>query len=149
MTDYFFEIAPALPAVSVNIAFQAFSKPALEAMQKNGGNALGLYPEDGPFFHVLVYMAWNGTSDDTTMMMKAAEDYIQVSKTMAKELGVDDDYYYMPYSSGYQPVVAGYCAENMARLQAISNKYDPTQVFQNLQPGYFKLHGKAPLGASV
>ncbi|RYO39213.1 hypothetical protein AA0111_g1824 [Alternaria arborescens] len=149
MTDYFFEIAPALPAVSVNIAFQAFSKPALEAMQKNGGNALGLYPEDGPFFHVLVYMAWNGTSDDTTMMMKAAEDYIQVSKTMAKELGVDNDYYYMPYSSGYQPVVAGYCAENMARLQAISNKYDPTQVFQNLQPGYFKLHGKAPLGASV
>lgn len=149
MTDYFFEIAPDLPAVSVNIAFQAFSKPALEAMQKNGGNALGLYPEDGPFFHVLVYMAWNGTSDDTTMMMKAAEDYIQVSKTMAKELGVDNDYYYMPYSSGYQPVVAGYCAENMARLQAISNKYDPTQVFQNLQPGYFKLHGKAPLGASV
>ncbi|CAI9626382.1 unnamed protein product [Alternaria burnsii] len=148
MTDYFFEIAPALPAVSVNIAFQAFSKPALEAMQKNGGNALGLYPEDGPFFHVLVYMAWNETSDDTTMM-KAAEDYIQVSKTMAKDLGVDNDYCYMPYSSGYQPVVAGYGAENMARLQAISNKYDPTQVFQSLQPGYFKLHGKAPLGASV
>ncbi|OAG13723.1 FAD-binding domain-containing protein [Alternaria alternata] len=148
MTDYFFEIAPALPAVSVNIAFQAFSKPALEAMQKNGGNALGLYPEDGPFFHVLVYMAWNETSDDTTMM-KAAEDYIQVSKTMAKELGVDNDYYYMPYSSGYQPVVAGYGAENMARLQAISNRYDPTQVFQNLQPGYFKLHGEAPLDESV
>jgi hypothetical protein len=68
---------------------------------------------------------------------------------MAKELGVDNDYYYMPYSSGYQPVVAGYGAENMARLQAISNRYDPTQVFQNSQPGYFKLHGKAPLGESV
>jgi hypothetical protein len=148
MTDYFFEIAPALPAVSTNIAFQAFSKPALRAMQKKGGNALGLYPKDGPFLHVLVYMAWNESSDDTTMM-KAAEDYVQVSKAMAKELGVDNDYYYMPYSSGYQPVVAGYGAENMAKLNAISKKYDPSQVFQNLQPGYFKLNGKAPLGASV
>jgi hypothetical protein len=148
MADYFFDIAPALPAVSTNIAFQAFSKPALKAMQKKGGNALGLYPEDGPFFHVLVYMAWNESSDDTTMM-KAAEDYVQVSKAMAKELGVDNNYYYMPYSSGYQPVVAGYGAENMAKLNAISKKYDPAQVFQKLQPGYFKLNGKAPLGASV
>jgi hypothetical protein len=148
MTDYFFEIAPALPAVSVNIAFQAFSKPALKAMQKNGGNALGLYPEGGPFFHVLVYMAWNKSSDDTTMM-KAAKDYVEVSKTMAKELGVDNDYYYMPYSSGYQPVGAGYGPGNMARLQAISKKYDRTQIFQNLQPGFFKLHGEAPLGLVV
>lgn len=148
MTDYFFEIAPALPAVSVNIAFQAFSKPALVAMQKNGGNTLGLYPEDGPYFHVLVYMAWNETSDDATMM-KAADDYVQTSKAMAKELGVDNDYYYMPYSSGYQPVIAGYGTENVAKLNAISKKYDPSQVFQRLQPGYFKLDGEAPFGERV
>jgi FAD/FMN-containing dehydrogenase len=148
MTDYFFDIAPALPAVSVNIAFQAFSKPALEAMQKKGGNALGLYPENGPFFHVLVYMAWNESSDDTTMM-KAAEDYVSMSKVMARELGVDNEYYYMPYSSGYEPVISGYGIENMAKLMAISKKYDPKQVFQELQPGYFKLDGRAPLGASV
>ncbi|KAI4620329.1 hypothetical protein J4E80_004855 [Alternaria sp. BMP 0032] len=148
MTDRFFEVAPGLPAVSVNIAFQAFSKPALQAMQKKGGNALGLYPENGPFFHVLVYMAWNESSDDTTMM-KAAQSYIETSKGMARELGVDNEYYYMPYSSGYEPVVAGYGDENMARLRTISHRYDPMQVFQNLQPGYFKLDGKAPLGASL
>ncbi|KAI4954620.1 hypothetical protein J4E86_005930 [Alternaria arbusti] len=148
MTDRFFEVAPSLPAVSVNIAFQAFSKPALQAMQKKGGNALGLYPENGPFFHVLVYMAWNESSDDTTMM-KAAQSYIETSKGMARELSVDNEYYYMPYSSGYEPVVAGYGEKNMARLRAISQRYDPMQVFQNLQPGYFKLDGKAPLGASI
>ena len=148
MTDRFFEVAPGLPAVSVNIAFQAFSKPALQAMQRNGGNALGLYPKNGPFFHVLVYMAWNESSDDTTMM-KAAQSYIETSKNMARDLGVDNEYYYMPYSSGYEPVVSGYGEENMARLRAISQRYDPMQVFQNLQPGYFKLDGKAPLGASL
>jgi hypothetical protein len=148
MTDYFFQIAPALPAVSVNIAFQAFSKPALKAMQKKGGNALGLYPEDGPFFHVLVYMAWNESSDDTRMM-KAAEDYVKTSQAMAKKLAADNHYYYMPYSSGYQPVVSGYGTKNVAKLQAVSRKYDPEQVFQRLQPGYFKLDGNAQFETTV
>ena len=43
-------------------------------------------------------MAWNESSDDTTMM-KAARSYIETSKGMARELGVDNEYYYMPYSS--------------------------------------------------
>jgi len=68
---------------------------------------------------------------------------------MATELGVDNDYYYMPYSSGYQPVIARYGVKNLARLNAISKKYDSSQVFQKLQPGYFKLDGEAPFGERV
>ena len=82
-------------------------------------------------------------------MMKAAEDYLQFSKAMAIELGADNNYYYMPYSSGYQSVISGYGAANQAKLSAISRNYDPQQVFQTLQPGYFKLDGKAPFGTTV
>lgn len=68
---------------------------------------------------------------------------------MATELGVDNDYYYMPYSSGNQHVIAVYGVKNVAKLNAISKKYDPSQVFQKLQPGYVALDGEAPFGERV
>jgi hypothetical protein len=34
-------------------------------------------------------------------------------------------------------------------MQAVLKKYDPEQVFLRLQPGYFKLDGKAPFGTVV
>ena len=63
----------------------------------------------------------------------------------AKAKGKDTDYLYMNYASPYQDPIAGYGAANKAKLKAISKKYDPTGVFEILQPGYFKLDG-APLG---
>ncbi|KAF9690836.1 hypothetical protein EKO04_011233 [Ascochyta lentis] len=57
MVGKFFSVAPSFPAVSVSLAFQAFSVPALRAMQKKSGNALGLLPENGPFFYIMFYMA--------------------------------------------------------------------------------------------
>ncbi|KAF2820323.1 FAD-binding domain-containing protein [Ophiobolus disseminans] len=147
MSDHFFDIAPTIPAISPSIAFQAFSKPALEAMQKKGGNALGLDPDNGPFFHVLFYMPWTDAKDDKAIL-KAAQDYINTSIAMAKELGAYNDYMYMPYSSPYQPVMSGYGAANVAKLKAVSKKYDPQGVFLELQPGYFKFDG-APYGTTV
>jgi hypothetical protein len=148
MTEHLFKIAPNVPAGSPSVSFQAFSKPALKAMQKNGGNALGLYPEDGPLFHALFYLSWTDEKDDKAIL-KAVQDFLSASVAMAKELGAYNDYMYMPYSSGYQPVISGYGAENIARLNKVSRKYDPSGVFQNLQPGYFKLDGKAPFGQVV
>lgn len=101
MVDEFFLVAPNFPAISVSLAAQAFSVPALEAMQKKGGNALGLKLENGPFFHILFYMAWNETSDDITMM-KGAQDFVSAATSLAKERGLDSGYIYMPYASGYK-----------------------------------------------
>jgi hypothetical protein len=33
----------------------------------------------------------------------------------------------------------GYGEENLEKLKAVSKKYDPSGVFEKLQPGYFKL----------
>ena len=147
ITDRLFAVAPDFPAVFVSVAFQAFSVPALRAMQKKGGNALGLSPEDGPLFHILFYSAWNESSDDAAMM-KGAKAFIDTVRALAKERGLDSDYIYMPYASGYQEVVPGYGRENQQRLERVARKYDPTRVFQNLQPGWFKLDG-APFGTEM
>jgi hypothetical protein len=148
MTEHLFKIAPNIPAGAPSVSFQAFSKPALEAMQKKGGNALGLYPEDGPLCHALFYMSWTDEKDDKDIL-KAAQDYLSASVAIAKELGAYSDYMYMPYSSPYQPVISGYGAENVVRLNKVSRTYDPSGVFQKLQPGYFKLDAKAPYGEIV
>ncbi|KAH7086043.1 hypothetical protein BKA63DRAFT_549044 [Paraphoma chrysanthemicola] len=147
MSSLLFTNAPGIPCIAPSVTFQAFSKPALEAMQKKGGNALGLSPNDGPFFHALFYCSWTEVKDDKAVL-KAAQDYINTSIALAKEMGAYNDYMYMPYSSPYQPVFSGYGAENVARLKAVSKKYDPSGVFHKLQPGYFKFDG-APYGTTV
>ncbi|KAH3940607.1 hypothetical protein HBH70_025790 [Parastagonospora nodorum] len=148
MSDDFFAIAPSVPGIAPSLGFQAFSVPALRAMQKKGGNALGLSPDDGPLFHVLFFVSWTDVKDDK-VVMKAAQDFLKKAVEMAKELGVDSRYIYMPYSSPYQKVIEGYGLENVKRLNMVSRKYDPQRVFEKLQPGYFKLDGDAPYGELV
>lgn len=48
-------------------------------------------------------------------------------------------YLYMNYASLFQDVIKGYGSSNKAKLKTIAKKYDPSAVFQVLQPGYFKL----------
>lgn len=148
MSEHFFAIAPGVPGIAPSLAFQAFSVPALRAMQKKGGNALGLSPDDGPLFHVLFFVSWTDANDDK-VVMKAAQDYLKKAVEMAKELGTESRYIYMPYSSPYQRVVAGYGQDSVERLRMVSAKYDPQVVFEKLQPGYFKLDGFAPYGEVV
>lgn len=45
------------------------------------------------------------------------------------------------HASKFQDPIASYGKENKARLQRIAAEYDPTGVYQTLQPGYFKLNG--------
>lgn len=65
-------------------------------------------------------------------------------KAEATTLRVQTDYVYMNYASQYQDVISSYGADNKAKLKSIASKYDPTAVFQRLQPGYFKLD-RAPI----
>ena len=55
-------------------------------------------------------------------------------------MDADYKYIYQNYASQNQDVFAGYGAANKQRLIDISRKYDPEQIFQTLQPGYFKLN---------
>lgn len=109
-------------------------------MAKNGGNPLGLSAEDGPIYLILLICWWKEEKDDAAIyqMMSTALERI---KAKAVSLGKQNDYVYMNYASMFQDVISSYGPDNKARLKDIATKYDPTRLFQELQPGYFKLDG--------
>ena len=64
-------------------------------------------------------------------------------------MGIYNEYIYMNYASMFQDPIAGYGEANKARLRKIANVYDPTGVYQTLQPGYFKLNNGSPVTYSL
>ncbi|CAN9084679.1 unnamed protein product [Alternaria alternata] len=130
-----------------SLTFQAFTVPAMEQMSKKGGNALGLSPDDGPLMHTLLYMVWDDASKDN-QLNQAALDFMEAAKVEAKNRDVYTKYIYLNYAGPYQNVIPSYGDEKLAKLKSIAKKYDPTAVFQRLQPGGFKLEG-APYGETI
>jgi FAD/FMN-containing dehydrogenase len=123
---------------------QIITVPQLEQMQKKGGNALGLKPSDGPVFLINISMRWDKIEDDSRML-QASANVIRRMQEEAKRRDMVSDYLYMNYASQYQDVIGSY-GESTDRLRGVAKKYDPTEVFQKLQPGYFKLDGP-PVGS--
>jgi hypothetical protein len=122
------------------ISFQVITVPQMQKMQKNGGNALGLDPKQGPLILLNVTPAWTDPADDERVN-QFVNTLLQRTAAEAEKRGLASRYLYMNYASKYQDVIAGYGSSNKARLQSIAKKYDPKEVFQKLQPGYFKLDG--------
>jgi hypothetical protein len=125
------------------MAFQPITTGALKAMQKNGGNALGLDSAGGPYFILNFNAAWNNAADEPKFH-HAINEVIRIVKAEAKRRGLDNDFIYLNYASEYQDPIGSYGTANKARLQSVSKKYDPAQVFQVLQPGGFKVTKGAP-----
>ncbi len=84
---------------------------------------------------------WSSQIDDERIAA-AANRIIDKAVATAKSMSLDFRYIYQNYASLNQDVFAGYGQVNKQRLIEISQRYDPQQVFQKLQPGYFKLGGQ-------
>jgi len=117
---------------------QVITLPQLQQMQKKGGNALGLTPADGPIFLINLSTRWDKVEDDARVMQMNA-NVIRRFKEESARRNMEEDYLYMNYASQYQDVISSY--GDPERLRRVARKYDPTEVFQRLQPGYFKLEG--------
>jgi FAD/FMN-containing dehydrogenase len=146
--DTFFEEVKAITDaanLTAAISFQVITEPILEKTTVRGGNALGLSAADGPLMNLLIALRWSDTADDSRLN-KFAATVKDRAVAAAKAAGKHEDYLYMNYASPWQDPVAGYGAANKAKLQQISKKYDPTGVFEKLQPGYFKLGGAPKSG---
>ncbi|KAF1918568.1 hypothetical protein BDU57DRAFT_547586 [Ampelomyces quisqualis] len=118
---------------------QIITVPQLEQMQKKGGNALGLQPAAGPILLINLSVRWANTEDDARVQ-QANANIIRRYREEAARRDMVNDYLYMNYASQYQDVINSY-GKSTGKLKTVANKYDPTQVFQTLQPGYFKLSG--------
>lgn len=139
------------------LVFQPITEAVISNFGKKGGNALGVTGHKGPLtcefsrhgiseairqidaFAVMdIDFQW-GDSKDDQQAISIAEGVIAKSIALAKSRGLANDYIYQNYAYKTQDVFSGYGKANKKRLIEISKKYDPEQVFQVLQPGYFKL----------
>ncbi|KAK1992696.1 FAD binding domain-containing protein [Colletotrichum falcatum] len=118
--------------------YQPITTNIMEAMQKNGGNALGLKPERGPIVHIQVTTHWE-TSQLDHLVQKSATDLIAQIQALAEERGLFAGYTYINYAEKNQDVYSGYGKENHKRLKDIAAAYDPDGLFKNLWRGYFKV----------
>ncbi|OAP58825.1 hypothetical protein AYL99_06122 [Fonsecaea erecta] len=144
--DIFYQELPAMANVAgANpvLIYQGITLPMIENMQKNGGNPLGIAVADGPLYLIHVACWWDNASDDATVYAFVTSVLTQI-KAAATQIGKQNAYVYMNYGGVYEDVIQSYGAANKARLKRVAAKYDPQQVFQVLQPGYFKLD-RAPV----
>ncbi|KZL73739.1 FAD binding domain-containing protein [Colletotrichum tofieldiae] len=144
--DIYFEEVLAVadvPGILPTLVTQGITVPMLKHMQKNGGNALGLDVNGGPFYVVQIAIMWSNKEDDDAVYAFAST-LLERINAEAEARGLGNDYIYMNYAGQFQDVVSGYGKENKDRLKVVAKKYDPKEVFQKLQPGYFKLD-RAPV----
>jgi hypothetical protein len=146
LVDTFYSEIPAIQNLQGALAFisiQSITEGQLKGMQKKGGNALGLRPAKGPIF-IMNMSASFSNAEDQAAVLKVLSTILKKVKAKAQSKGVDNDYVYMNYASQFQDPITSYGADNVAKLTAVSKKYDPTQVFQNLHSSYFKLSKGPP-----
>jgi hypothetical protein len=147
--DVFYEdgkVIENLPGVSMYATLQVITTQQIQHMSRHGGNPLGLRIEDGPLLNFLTVPQWDDPAYDSLIHSTIAKIFKRLNE-QAKKKGLSHNLVYMNYASEYQDVIASYGPENKANLKKIAKKYDPKEVFQKLQPGFFKLEGapKAPL----
>ncbi|KAL1840463.1 hypothetical protein VTJ49DRAFT_460 [Mycothermus thermophilus] len=121
------------------LIFQAISTNVLQAMQVNGGNALGLKPEDGPLMIVQLTVQWTDPALDDVVEATCG-DTIRRIDALAASRGArsKNGFIYMNYAGKGQDVLAGYGKSNRERLRKIAKKYDPEGKLNKLWKGYFK-----------
>ncbi|KAH6641220.1 hypothetical protein F5144DRAFT_125440 [Chaetomium tenue] len=126
--------------VSPFLIYHPISSNILEAMQVNGGNALGLKPEDGPLMIVQLTLSWTSTGMDEAVET-GSKELIDKINALADSRGESskNGYIYMNYAGKTQDVFAGYGKQSHAKLRHVAKKYDPRGELRDLWKGYFKV----------
>ncbi|KID76205.1 FAD-dependent monooxygenase CTB5 [Metarhizium brunneum] len=119
------------------LVYQPITDNILEKMQQNGGNALGLYPQDGPLMMVQVSARWADAELDAVIESSASELLCEIER-VARENKLLRGYVYINYAGRSQEVLRTY-GNNYPWLQTIAKKWDPDGLLQRLWRGYFQL----------
>ncbi|KAM0328745.1 hypothetical protein ACHAQA_005158 [Verticillium albo-atrum] len=125
-------------SITPQIVFQPITTNILKAMQKKGGNALGLEVDDGPLVLIHVMATWSRKELDCIIEKKLRE-FVEDIEATAEERGQTDGFKYLNYAGKTQDVFESYGEANHQRLRDVSKKYDPEDLLQNLWKGYFKV----------
>ena len=132
-----------LPAANLSIIeidWEPIGALWLRASATRGGDALGFDPAKGTYVCYVQVVDWIGEMYDEAAYAWVASTARKIEDAL-KGAGLYDPFHYMGDSAGFQVpgFYGGYGAENAEKLLAVSEKYDPQRVFQNLMPGGFKI----------
>jgi hypothetical protein len=95
-----------------------------------------------PAFWVEESISWSKAEDDAEITQFIEEVNAKIESQL-KEKGLMARYIYLNDADKGQEVFESYGAENVEKLKAIREKYDPNRVFTDLMPGGFKIaHAK-------
>ncbi|SPN99515.1 related to 6-hydroxy-d-nicotine oxidase [Cephalotrichum gorgonifer] len=122
--------------VSPFLVFQPVTTNIIEAMQKDGGNALGLDPAEGPLMIVQVNASWEDAALDELVEQSSGE-LVEAVNELARRSGLDKGLVYMNYGGKGQDVLRSYGPESYRRLKKVAAKYDPKGILGDLWTGYF------------
>lgn len=132
--------AAASSAVTPFLVYQPIPVNVLTAMQKNGGNALGLGPGDGPLMLVQLSVTWEDAGLDE-VVEDGARRFIERVEALAAEREELKGFVYMNYAGMHQDPLRRYGRESYERLREVAKTYDPDGLLQKHWNGYFQLDG--------
>jgi len=122
--------------LSLSFTFQPFGPAGVAAGNSKGGNVMGIPQVDQSWIGAVVQ--WTDDTSDQVALSKMVELLTKLENTAQSENSLLD-FRFMNDASRTEDVLAGYGAGNVAYMRSMSQKYDPSQVFQKLQNDGFLL----------
>jgi hypothetical protein len=122
-----------------HVAMQPIPRSFAECSMAAGGNVMGLerHLHDGLLLQASVSVR---TPDLATWVVPHVRAVVEGVRGFAENIdGGVLPWLHLNYAHGSQDVLQSYGAENVAKLKAVSARYDPDGVFQKLCPGGFKM----------
>ncbi|KAL6856710.1 hypothetical protein J3F83DRAFT_375249 [Trichoderma novae-zelandiae] len=104
----------------------------------NGTNMFGLKPGKTDYVLIDMTAAYNNASDDA-LVESVINDIVKKQRALLTSSKYLVDFIYLNYADISQNVLSTWGDGNLAKLQAVSKKYDPKGVFQTRSPGGYKL----------
>ncbi|KAF7193639.1 FAD-dependent monooxygenase CTB5 [Pseudocercospora fuligena] len=106
--------------------------------KEKGGNVLGLDRFKENLIMYEPYLKWQGADQDELFNSQARYLRDTIS-SYAKSIKADNDWLYLNYADKEQAPLEGYGLDNVHKIRAAAQKYDPDGVFQYMMPGGFKI----------
>ncbi|PVH83587.1 FAD-binding domain-containing protein [Cadophora sp. DSE1049] len=138
LSEQYLQTVASVAGLEWSLSLQPLVAAITTKSAATGGNPLGLDGSDGNLILSLITASWTNTADDAAVLAAVSEFYA-AADALAASRGKLDSYKYLNYAYETQDPIKGYGTANVAKLRAISNKYDPAGVFQTLVPGGWKL----------
>lgn len=126
--------------------FTAFSimpitKHVIDQSSANGGSPVGLDENSAPSLWLVESPSWTNAVDDAAVLQAHVDANAKINEALTAEGFEKLRFVYLSDASKAQldEIFPSYGEENVRKLQAIRNKYDPASVFTTLQPGGAKV----------